>query len=110
MNERRRFGRLVVLSAFFLLAVTFAAGDTPAGQEAASGTGERWEYLVVSGASNTNLTPSGNSRMRKDPSGAFGREEFVLEQHLDKLGAQRWELVAVTESRTGPAYYFKRRK
>jgi len=29
----------------------------------------------------------GNPRMRKEPNVPFGREAFVLEQHLDKLGA-----------------------
>ena len=71
---------------------------------------EQWEYLAVAGPSTTNLTPTGNPRMRKEPNVAFGREAFVLEQHLDKLGANGWELVAVAGPPTDPAYYFKRRK
>ena len=71
---------------------------------------EQWEYLAVAGPSNTNLTPTGNSRMRKEPNVPFGREAFVLEQHLDKLGANGWELVAVAGPPTDPSYYFKRRK
>ena len=71
---------------------------------------EQWEYLAVAGPSNTNLTPTGNSRMRKEPNVPFGREAFVLEQHLDKLGANGWELVAVAGPATDPSYYFKRRK
>lgn len=69
----------------------------------------KWEYLVVAGASTTNLTPTGNSRMRKEDSG-FGREAFVLEAHLDKLGAKGWELVSVSGLAADPVYYFKRRK
>ena len=48
--------------------------------------------------------------MRKEPNVPFGREAFVLEQHLDKLGANGWELVAVAGPPTDPSYYFKRRK
>jgi hypothetical protein len=71
---------------------------------------EQWEYLAVAGPSTTNFSPTGNSRMRKEPNVGFGREAFVLEQHLDKLGANGWELVAVAGPPTDPAYYFKRRK
>ena len=71
---------------------------------------EQWEYLAVAGPSTTNLTATGNPRMRKEPNAPFGREAFVLEQHLDGLGAKGWELVAVAGPPTDPAYYFKRRK
>jgi hypothetical protein len=71
---------------------------------------DQWEYLAVAGPSTTNLTPTGNPRMRKEPNVPFGREAFVLEQHLDKLGANGWELVSVAGPPTDPAYYFKRRK
>jgi len=71
---------------------------------------EKWEYLVVSGASNTNFSPSGNSRMLKEPMGSFARESFVLEQNLDRLGAKGWELVAVNGTPADPTYHFKRRK
>ena len=71
---------------------------------------EQWEYLAVAGPSTSNLTATGNPRMRKEPNVPFGREAFVLEQHLDKLGANGWELVAVAGPPTDPAYYFKRRK
>src|SRR5687767_6965646 len=53
---------------------------------------EQWEYLAVAGPGTTNFTPTGNSRMRKEPTAQFGREAFVLEQHMDKLGANGWEL------------------
>ena len=70
---------------------------------------DRWEYLAVAGPSTTNFTPTGESSMRKE-SGNFGREGFVLEQHLDKLGSKGWELVSVAGPPTDPVYYFKRRK
>ena len=76
----------------------------------APASAEQWEYLAVAGPSTTNLTPTGNPRMRKEPNVPFGREAFVLEQHLDKLGANGWELVSVAGPPTDPAYYFKRRK
>lgn len=72
-------------------------------------TGDRWEYLVVHGAHN-NLTPTNNPNLRKDQTGAFRSESFVIEQSLDKLGARGWELVSVMGSPTDPVYYLKRRK
>ena len=68
------------------------------------------EYLVVAGANRTNFSPTGNPRMRKEPQGSFGIEGFVLEQQLDKLGENGWELVSVAGSPVDPIYYFKRRK
>ena len=98
----------------FLVVVVSIAAVRTTGQEAASasepGASDEWEYLAVAGTSTTNLTPTGNSRMRKEPSVPFAREAFVLEQHLDKLGANGWELVTVAGPPTDPAYYFKRRR
>lgn len=71
---------------------------------------DRWEYLAVAGPHTTNFTPTGNSSMRKLEDGGFAREAFVLEQHLDKLGARGWELVSVAGPPTDPVYYFKRRR
>jgi len=96
-------GSLVIVVMF--LAVTSRHGGTKASESA-----EQWEYLAVAGPSTTNLTPTNNPRMRKEPNAAFAREAFVLEQHLDKLGANGWELVAVAGPPTDPAYYFKRKK
>jgi hypothetical protein len=69
-----------------------------------------WEYLIVAGGNTTNLSSSGSSSMRKEPKIQAFRENFVLEQNMDKLGAQGWELVSVTGSPADPVYYFKRRK
>ncbi len=105
--------RTTVLAATLFLAAAFVVVKT-AGQEEVSESrkdvNERWEYLAVAGPSTSNLTATGNPRMRKEPNVPFGREAFVLEQHLDKLGANGWELVAVAGPPTDPAYYFKRRK
>jgi hypothetical protein len=69
-----------------------------------------WEYLVVAGGNTTNLSSSGSSSMRKEPKVQAFRENFVLEQNLDKLGAQGWELISVSGQPGDPVYYFKRRK
>jgi hypothetical protein len=106
--------RTSVLAAVLVLALASIAIVKTTGQEEAkandSAPSEQWEYLAVAGPSTTNFTPTGNPRMRKEPSVPFGREAFVLEQHLDKLGASGWELVAIAGPPTDPAYYFKRRK
>jgi hypothetical protein len=115
MKEKKEVvKRTSLLVAVLSLAVVLIAVVKTTGQEGAkvseNPTIEQWEYLAVAGPSTTNLTPTGNPRMRKEPTVPFGREAFVLEQHLDKLGANGWELVAVAGPPTDPAYYFKRRK
>ena len=87
----------------------FAVVKTTGQDEPAKVDKTEWEYLVVASPSNVNFTATGNQRMRKEP-GPFGREAFVLEQHLDKLGANGWELVSVAGTPADPHYYFKRRK
>ena len=108
------FKRMSVMAAVVLLALASIAVMKTIGQEDAkasdSSQKDQWEYLAVAGPSTTNLTPTGNPGMRKEPSVPFGREAFVLEQHLDKLGAKGWELVSIAGPPTDPAYYFKRRK
>ena len=100
---------LAVMGAAVVVLILLTMATRYAGTKA-SESAEQWEYLAVAGPSTTNLTPTNNPRMRKEPNAAFGREAFVLEQHLDKLGANGWELVAVAGPPTDPAYYFKRRK
>lgn len=70
---------------------------------------EQWEYLALAGPV-SGLTPANKDPLRKAPVGSFGREAIALEEHLDKLGAEGWELIAVAGPPTDPAYYFKRRK
>jgi hypothetical protein len=106
--------RTSLLTGLLCLSLVCVAVVRTTGQEGAKADDqaavEQWEYLAVAGASTTNLTPTGNPRMRKEPNVPFAREAFVLEQHLDKLGANGWELVAIAGTPTDPAYYFKRRK
>lgn len=110
MNIRKRAPWLAV--AFCLAVIAVVVVKTTRGQEqvATAAASEQWEYLAVAGPGATNFTASGSSRMKKEPNSSFGREAFVLEQHLDKLGANGWELVAIGGPPTDPAYYFKRRK
>ncbi len=104
--------RMICLT-LLLLVCGFALVIKTAGQDGADSekktAGGVWEYLVVASPSSTNFTPSGNPRLRKEE-GLFGREAFVLEQHMDKLGSRGWELVSVSGPPLDPVYYFKRRK
>jgi hypothetical protein len=105
----RRIILLVLLLLVPVLAVVVKTNGhvrTGTGDTAAA---EKWEYLAVAGPSTTNFTPTGNPNMRKEDV-PFAREGFVLEQHLDKLGAKGWELVSVAGSPMDPVYYFKRQK
>ena len=107
--------RYFILSAAVVLAASLGtvlalATAQATGQHQPASWSEHWEYLSVDGGGNVNFTPTDNPSMRKEPD-AFGREDFVLEGNLDKLGKKGWELVTVTESaRTGPTFIFKRRK
>src|SRR5229473_2974221 len=87
MNERNTvLRRTSAMAAVLVLAVVSIAVVKTTGQEGAKASdtvaNEQWEYLAVAGPSTTNLTPTGNPRMRKEPNVPFGREAFVLEQHL----------------------------
>ena len=97
---------MLLVSPLFLRSVK--TSESPATQD---DTREKWEYLVVAAPSATNFQPTGNSRMRKLEMGGFGVEAFVLEQHMDKAGADGWELVSVSNTPRGePIFYFKRLK
>ena len=106
--------RTVPVVVVFVLGLVLLTNLKTRGQEKADAVGkvatEQWEYLALAGPTTTNLMPIDNLRMRKEPSAAFTREAFGLEQQVDKLGANGWELVAVAGPPTDPAYYFKRRK
>ena len=103
MKSRVLVPLLIVACGLFAVVKT-TGQDEPAKVDKAG-----WEYLVVATPSNVNFAATGNQRMRKEL-GPFGREAFVLEQHLDKLGANGWELVSVAGTPADPHYYFKRRK
>ena len=111
MKESKVLKRISYVAVVFCLAVVCVAVIKTTGQEENSGdgpVGEQWEYLALAGPSTTNF--SATTTKRKEPNSSFGREAFVLEQHLDRLGANGWELIAVAGPPTDPAYYFKRRK
>ena len=96
---------LLLVSPFFLRSV-----KTTESRATQDDMKEKWEYLVVGAPNRTNFQPTGNPRMRKIEMGGFGVEAFVLEQHMDKVGADGWELVSVTGTPTEPILYFKRLK
>jgi hypothetical protein len=107
MRTRMRF--LIVTGAALLLVIAAALAKNVDSQESADAV--VWEYLVVAGG-NVNLESVSSDQfagMRKQPDGSF-REFTVLERNLDKLGAKRWQLVAVYGSPNNPIYYFKRPK
>lgn len=104
--------RIILLALLLLVAVVAVVVKTTGHAETGRGdttATEKWEYLAVAGPSTTNFSPTGNPSMRKEDV-PFAREGFVLEQHLDKLGAKGWELVSVAGLPTDPVYYFKRQK
>jgi hypothetical protein len=113
MKESKVLKRVSYVAAVIGLAVICIAAVKTTGQEENSGdgaAGEQWEYLSVAGPSNANFQPTTTPRMRKEPNTGFGREAFVLEQHLDRLGANGWELITVTGAEKDPVFYFKRRR
>ena len=110
LKETNNLKRMSVIGALLILLVIVGAHGTigqgglnPREQVAH----EEWEYLAVAGPSPANIA---ESRQRKEPSVSFRSEAFALEQQLDKLGANGWELVGVAGPPTDPAFYFKRRK
>ena len=109
--KRRQFILVVVVVVAVMAAVLSGIGiQRVSGQDHPDSPADQWEYLVIGGASNVNFTPADNPSGRKE-SGAFAREDSVLEGHMDKLGKKGWELVTVTESpRLGATFIFKRRR
>jgi len=105
--RRTIFLTLLILATAFTAVLTTARED--GGDADNKSAGGKWEYLVVAGPHTTNFTPTSNPRMRKEDAG-FAREAFVLEAHLDRLGAKGWELVSVSGQPQDPVYYFKRHK
>jgi len=109
--ERSRVLKRGLLTALALsfIAIFFSVMRT-SGQEANSNDRpEQWEYLVVAGPTTTNFSGTGSGKTRKESNSGFAREGYVLEQHMDRFGANGWELVTVTAP-PDPVFYFKRRK
>lgn len=114
LNRSRMYlGVISLVITLFVFGIAISAGLKTKGQDSPPTTREvameQWEYLTVAGPM-TGLTPVDNPRLRKEPNAAFNREAFALQQQLDKLGANGWELVTIAGPPTDPAYYFKRRK
>ena len=114
MKTGTRISLIAILVSLVLFVAFVAHGrqDKETSEARKSAAETQWEYLVVSGG-NVNLSSmSGDqfSGMRKQPDGSFGREAFVLERNLDKLGAKGWQLVSVHGVPNDPIYYLKRPK
>jgi len=99
------FALILVVAIAAISTLGLAQSRTDHGDSAAA---EQWEYLIVAGGT-VNLNSSDSSTLRKAP-GPFSRENFPLEQNMDKLGAKGWELVSVSGSPADPVFYFKRKK
>jgi len=110
MEQKRVVRRgLLTAAVLSLVAISFAVMPTSGQESNSSDRAEQWEYLVVAGPTTTNFSGSGSGRTRKESNSGFAREAYVLEQHMDRFGANGWELVTVTAA-PDPAFYFKRRK
>ena len=101
---------LLTALALCLVAISFAVVKTSGQEPNSTDRAEQWEYLVVAGPTTTNFSGTGSGRTRKESNSGFAREAYVLEQHMDRFGANGWELVTVTGLPNDPAFYFKRRK
>jgi hypothetical protein len=113
-GSMRRVIAFSVLILLLIAAVVVARGqraEEPSreNEPAQSPSGEQWEYLVVAGG-HVNLSSSGSATMRKEPAISAFRENYPLQQNLDKLGAKGWELLHVAGNPSDPVYYFKRKK
>jgi len=101
---------LLTLIALSLLAISVTVVKTSGQESDSRDRPDRWEYLVVAGPSSANFSATSSPSMRKEVNAPFGREAFVLEQHMDKLGTNGWELVTVFGPPSDPAFYFRRLK
>ena len=111
MERKQVFKRgLLTALAISLVAISLAVVKTSGQEPNSNERSDQWEYLVVAGPTTTNFSATGSGRVRKEPNSGFAREAYVLEVHMDRFGANGWELVTVAGPPTDPAFYFKRRK
>jgi len=101
---------LMTAAVLSLVAISFAVMKTSGQESNSNDRADQWEYLVVAGPTTTNFSGSGAGRTRKESNSGFAREAYVLEQHMDRFGANGWELVTISGPPNDPAFYFKRRK
>ena len=110
MERSRTLKRgLLTAVALSLIAISFAVVKTSGQESNSNDRADQWEYLVVAGPTTTNFSGTGAGKTRKESNSGFAREAYVLEQHMDRFGANGWELVTVTAP-PDPAFYFKCRK
>ena len=100
---------LLTALALSIVAIFFSVMRTSGQEPNSNDRPEQWEYLVVAGPTTTNFSGTGSGKTRKESNSGFAREGYVLEQHMDRFGANGWELVTVTAP-PDPVFYFKRRK
>ncbi len=101
---------LLIAVALLVMAISLAVVKTSGQETNSNERADQWEYLVVAGPTTTNFSATGSGRTKKESNSGFAREAYVLEQHMDRFGANGWELVTVTGVPNDPAFYFKRRK
>ena len=67
MNERKRrlSRRLFLAAGLFVIVASITVVRTTGQDGAGVAANEQWEYLALAGPATTNLTPTGNPRMRK---------------------------------------------
>ena len=94
--------RLIAGAAITVLLLVLGASV----QKGDSSDDKHWEYLIVAGG-NVNLSPTGGTPGRRKQK-EFRAEATAVEQNLDRLGEQGWELVAVGGPINEPAFYLKR--
>jgi len=94
--------RLIGVAAIAVLLLVLGASI----QKRDSSDDKQWEYLIVAGGnvalSSTTSTPG------KRKQNEFRAEASTVEQNLDRLGDQGWELVTVGGSVNEPVFYLKR--
>lgn len=101
---------LLTAAVLSLVAISLAVVKTSGQESNSNERADQWEYLVVAGPTTTNFSGTGSGRTKKESNSGFAREAYVLELHMDRFGANGWELVTVTGPPNDPAFYFKRRK
>ena len=101
---------LLTALALSLVGISFLVVKTSGQEPNSNDRADQWEYLVVAGPTTTNFAGTGSGRSKKEPNSGFAREGYVLELHMDRFGANGWELVTVSGAPADPVFYFKRRK
>lgn len=104
MITHKRLIAGAVMSGVLLLLSAGSFGSN-ANQQKSEGSEDRWEYLIVAGGRTLLTAGSGSPGERKQK--AFAAEAAV-ERSLDQLGADGWELVAVSGTPNEPSFFLKR--